>query len=74
MSAEEKVQVLTSALETIREATYAQFQEQMDPRVGFRRNRDVCPVCGRGSTVEHLRKNWALIHSAAAAALRETEA
>lgn len=72
MSSEEKVTVLTSALETIREATYAQFQEQMDPRKGFNKNRDVCPYCGRGSTVVHLRKNCALIQAEAARALRET--
>lgn len=72
MSAEEKVQVLTVAMEKIREATFAQFQEQMDPRIGFRPKRDVCPYCGRGSTVEHLRGNWALVQAEAARALRET--
>ena len=74
MSAEEKIAVLTGALETIREATFAEFQDEMDPRVGFRQKRDVCPVCRRASTVQHLKCKWALVQAAAAGALRETTA
>ena len=74
MSLEEKVAVLSGALETIRVATYAEFQVEMDPRFGFRPKRDVCPVCRRASTAEHLRDKWALIQAEAARALRETSA
>lgn len=72
MSAEEKVAILTGALETIKEATYAEFQVEMDPRYGFRPKRDVCPVCRRASTALHLKNKWALIQSEAARALRTT--
>lgn len=72
MSAEEKVAVLSEALETIREATYAEFQTEYDPDIGFRPKRDVCPLCRRASTAQHLRDKWALIQAEAARALRET--
>lgn len=70
MSAEQKVEVLTEAIEKIREATFAEFQLEMDPRVGFRPERDACPLCRRASTARHLRSRWALIQAEAAAALR----
>lgn len=70
---EEKITVLTSALETIRTATYAEFQDEADRQHGFRPKRDVCPLCRRASTAEHLRENWARIQAEAARALRETE-
>lgn len=70
MSAEQKVEVLTEAMEKIREATYAEFQLEMDPRVGFRAKRDACPLCRRASTAQHLMSKWALIQAEAAAALR----
>lgn len=74
MSAEEKVSVLTEALDTIREATYAEFQLQWDRTQGpFSRKVYICPVCGRGSTSEHLKDKWALIHAAAAGGLRTIE-
>lgn len=72
MSAEEKVAVLTEALDKIREATYAEFQLEMDPRIGFRPKRDACPLCRRASTAQHLMSKWALIQAEAASALRET--
>ena len=71
MSAEQKVEVLTQAMEKIREATFAEFQLEMDPRHGFRPKRDACPLCRRASTAEHLRSKWALIQAEAAASLRE---
>jgi hypothetical protein len=73
MSAEEKVAVLTRAVEEIREATYAEFQEQMDPQKGFNRKTDICPVCLRASTAAHLKSKWALIQSVAARVLRDIE-
>ena len=73
MSAEEKVTVLTEAIEKIREATFAQYQDEMDPRKGFRPERDACPLCRRSSTAAHLRKNWAFIQAEAVRVLRETE-
>lgn len=73
MSLEQQVEVLRGALETIREATYAEFQLQVPPGQAFNPRKHVCPVCGRGSTSEHLLRCWALIQSEAARALRETE-
>ena len=74
MSAEQKVAVLSEALETIREATFAEFQTEMDPAYGFRPKRDVCPLCRRASTVPHLHKKWAEIQAVAADALRKAGA
>jgi uncharacterized MAPEG superfamily protein len=74
MSAEEKVAVLTQALEEICEATYAQFQIEWDPDKGpFDKNVHVCPMCRRASTAKHLKSKWALIHSVAAQVLRDIE-
>lgn len=74
MSAEEKVAVLTGALEEIREATFAQFQLEWDPDKGpFNKNVHVCPLCRRASTAAHLRSKWALIQSIAAEKLRLVE-
>jgi hypothetical protein len=73
MSADEKVVILTDALAAIREATYAEFQVETDPRYGFRPKRDACPLCRRASTAQHLRQKWAGIQSEAARALRDTE-
>lgn len=70
MSAGEKVAILTEALEVIREATFAEFQDEMDPRIGFRPKRAACPVCRRASTAKHLKDKWGLIQSEAARALR----
>jgi hypothetical protein len=70
VTSDEKVGVLTAALETIREATFAEFQLESDPRFGFRARRDACPLCRRASTAQHLAQKWALIQSAAADALR----
>lgn len=73
MTAEEKVAVLTAALEAIREATFAEFQDEMDPKFGFRAKRDACPLCRRASTAAHLKGMWALIQAEAARALRDTQ-
>ena len=73
MSAEQKVTVLSAALETIREATFAEFQLETDPRIGFRAKRDACPLCRRASTASHLMDKWALIQSESARALRLIE-
>lgn len=74
MSAEEKVAVLTEALEEIREATFGQFQLEWDPDKGpFNKNVHVCPLCRRNSTATHLRDKWALIQATAAASLRAVE-
>jgi hypothetical protein len=73
MSAEEKITFLRNSMESIREATFAEFQLETDPNFGFRSKRDACPLCRRASTAEHLKSSWALIQSEAARALRETE-
>lgn len=70
MSAEEKVAVLSEALARIAEATEAEFQDETDPRVGFRSRRDICPLCRRASTAGHLRDRWAFIQAEATAARR----
>lgn len=72
MSVHEKIVVLTEALERVREATYAEFQDETDPRIGFREKRDACPRCRRASTARHLRDKWALIQAESARALRVT--
>lgn len=73
MTAEEKVVILSAALEGIREATFAEFQLETDPRFGFRAKRDACPLCRRASTAAHLMSSWALIQAEAARALRDTQ-
>lgn len=74
MSDEEKVAVLTRAVEEIREATFAEFQLHWDPSQGpFNRKVHICPLCLRASTAEHLKSKWALIHSVAARVLRDIE-
>jgi hypothetical protein len=73
MTSEEKVAVLTAALETIREATFAEFQLETDPKFGFRASRDACPLCRRASTAANLKSSWALIQVEAARALRDTQ-
>lgn len=72
MSAEEKIAVLTSALEVIREATFAEFQLEVDSRYGFRPKREACPLCRRASTAKHLADKWAFIQAEAVKAIRET--
>lgn len=73
MSAEEKVVVLTAALEKVREATFAEFQIEAPTKRHFDGMRHVCPYCRRASTAAHLWDMWALIQSTAAEALRATE-
>lgn len=73
MSLEQKVEVLRGALETIREATHAEFQTGPAPWEKFDPRRHICPTCGRASTVKHLRHCWAMIQSEASRALRDTE-
>lgn len=73
MSAEEKVVVLTEALETIREATFAEFQIEAEDVYHFKARFHACPLCRRASTAKHLRDKWVLIQAAAAGALRDTE-
>lgn len=73
MSLEQKVEVLRGALETIREATFAEFQLEVPEDEPFNRRKHVCPVCRRASTAEHLKHCWALIQSESARALRVTE-
>lgn len=72
MSPEGKVVVLTEALEAIREATFAEFQLETDPRYGFRPKRDACPLCRRASTAQHLMDKWAFIQAEAVKALKGT--
>ena len=73
MSLEQKVEVLRGALETIREATFAEFQVGPAEFEEFDRRRHVCPLCGRSSTAKHLRGCWSLIQAEASRALRDTE-
>ena len=73
MSDAEKVTVLRGALETIREATFAEFQLEVPYGRPFNPMKHVCPLCRRASTAEHLIRHWALIQSEAARALRTTE-
>jgi hypothetical protein len=73
MSAEEKVVVLSNALETIREATFAEFQVEAEDVYHFKARFHVCPVCRRASTAAHLKDKWALIQAEAAGALRVTQ-
>lgn len=73
MSAEEKITVLRSAMETIREATFAEFQLEVPHGKVFNPSKHVCPLCRRASTAKHLSDCWALIQSEAARALRTTD-
>lgn len=73
MSLEQKVEVLRGALETIREATYAEFQIEPPSKREFNPLAHVCPYCRRASTAGHLHDKWALIQSEASRVLRDTE-
>ena len=69
MSAEEKVEMLMKAILEINEATYAEFQEH--PTKMFDRSKHACPMCGRASTIAHLRSKWALVQEISARVIRE---
>lgn len=73
MTYAETIKVLREALDQIREATFAEFQQEMDPRKGFNVLTDACPTCRRASTISHLKDRWALIQAIASETLRETE-
>ena len=73
MSDQERVAILRSAMEEIRECTFAEFQLEVEPGRPFNPRKHVCPLCRRSSTAEHLISSWARIQSTAAGALRETD-
>lgn len=70
---EAQVFVLREGLETIRTATFAQFQEEAPNKSHFDPKKHPCPWCRRASTVEHLRDKWGIIQAETARLLNLTE-
>ena len=80
MSDQEKIELLEAqvfclreSMEKIREATFAEFQEEAPRKSEFNVKKHACPWCRRASTIEHLRKHWAFIQAEAARVLTMTE-
>jgi hypothetical protein len=70
---EAQIFVLREGLDIIREATFAEFQEEAPSKNQFNVKKHACPWCRRASTIEHLRLKWALIQAEAARLLNLTE-